>query len=138
MVFLNLRQGTESVQALAVVTPEKISKQMIKWIAGLADESIILVEGVVHKSPEPIKSATVTDVEVHITQVCISSIFWILSVASSRNQLYLISGVEGRLPFSLDDASRPETETEESGAQYNRVLLDTRLNNRVIDLRVSA
>lgn len=69
MVFLNLRQGTDSVQALAVVTPEKISKQMVKWIAGLADESIILVEGVVHKSPEPIKSATVSDVEVHLTKV---------------------------------------------------------------------
>lgn len=117
MVFLNLRQGTESVQALAVVTPEKISKQMVKWIAGLADESIVLVEGIVHKSPEPIKSATVSDVEVHITQV------------------HLISSVEGRLPFSLDDASRPETDIEESGVQFNRVLLDTRLNNRVIDLR---
>ncbi|KAF5356230.1 hypothetical protein D9756_003807 [Leucocoprinus leucothites] len=117
MVFLNLRQGTESVQALAVVTPEKISKQMVKWIASLADESIVLVEGVVHKSPEPIKSATVSDVEVHITKV------------------HLISGVEGRLPFSLDDASRPETEVEASDVQFNRVLLDTRLSNRVIDLR---
>lgn len=72
MVFLNLRQGTESVQALVVVTPEKISKQMVEWTAGLADESIVLVEGIVHKSPEPIKSATVSDVEVHITQVCLS------------------------------------------------------------------
>lgn len=69
MVFLNLRQGTDSVQALAVVAPEKISKQMVKWVAGLADESIVLVEGVVHKSPEPIKSATVSDIEVHITRV---------------------------------------------------------------------
>ena len=69
MVFLNLRQGTESVQALAAVTPERISKQMVKWIAGLTDESIVLVGGVVRKSPEPIKSATVDDIEVHITQV---------------------------------------------------------------------
>jgi len=69
MVFLNLRQGTESVQALAAVTPERISKQMVKWITGLTDESIVLVEGVVRKSPEPIKSATVDDIEVHITQV---------------------------------------------------------------------
>ncbi|KAF9453764.1 aspartate-tRNA ligase [Macrolepiota fuliginosa MF-IS2] len=117
MVFLNLRQRTESVQALAVVTPEKISKQMVKWIASLPDESIVLVEGVVHKSPEPIKSATVSDIEVHMTK------------------LHLISSVEGRLPFSLDDASRPETEIEDGDVQYNRVLLDTRLNNRVIDLR---
>lgn len=53
------------------------------------------------------------------------------------SQVHLISSVEGRLPFSLDDASRPETDIEESGVQFNRVLLDTRLNNRVIDLRVS-
>ncbi|KAJ3561855.1 hypothetical protein NP233_g9937 [Leucocoprinus birnbaumii] len=117
MVFLNLRQGTESVQALAVVTPENISKQMVKWIAGLATESIVLVEGIVNKPPEPIKSATVSDAEVQVTQ------------------LHLISGIEGRLPFSLEDASRPDTETNDDEAQFNRVLLDTRLNNRVIDLR---
>jgi aspartyl-tRNA synthetase len=57
--------------------------------------------------------------------------------ASLVIQVHLISDVEGRLPFSLEDASRPEAEIEESGAQFNRVLLDTRLNNRVIDLRVS-
>jgi hypothetical protein len=41
-----------------------------------------------------------------------------------------------RLPFSLEDASRPEPEfTEDSG--FSKVNLDTRLNHRVIDLRVS-
>ncbi len=69
MVFLNLRQRTDSVQALVTVTPEKISKQMVKWTAGLADESIVLVEGVVKKTPEIIKSASVGDVEVHLSQV---------------------------------------------------------------------
>lgn len=69
MVFLNLRQRIDSVQALVLVTPEKISKQMVKWTAGLADESIVLVEGVVKKTPEPIKSATVSDVEVHVSKV---------------------------------------------------------------------
>lgn len=50
-----------------------------------------------------------------------------------------MSGLDGRLPFSVEDANRPETEiasTEE--VQYKRVLLDTRLDNRVIDLRVCA
>ncbi|KAI0347997.1 aspartate-tRNA ligase [Trametopsis cervina] len=118
IVFLNLRQRTDSVQALLVVTPEKVSKQMAKWAAGLSTESIVLVEGVVKKSPEIIQSASVGDVEIHISKI------------------YLISGIEGRLPFSVEDANRPETEiasTEE--VQYKRVLLDTRLNNRVIDLR---
>lgn len=39
-----------------------------------------------------------------------------------------------RLPFTLEDASRPEPEfTPDSG--FSRVNLDTRLNHRVIDLR---
>ena len=45
--------------------------------------------------------------------------------------------MEGRLPFTVEDATRPETETETTDdVQYKRVLLDTRLNNRIIDLRV--
>jgi aspartyl-tRNA synthetase len=47
----------------------------------------------------------------------------------------LVAGVEGRLPFSLEDASRSETAPEVEG-QFSKVLLDTRLNNRVVDLRV--
>jgi aspartyl-tRNA synthetase len=74
MVFLNLRQRIDSVQALLTVTPEKVSKQMIKWAAGLADESIVLVEGMVHKTPELIKSVTVGDVEVHVTKVSLSKL----------------------------------------------------------------
>jgi len=117
MVFLNLRQKTDSVQALLIVTPEKVSKQMVKWAASLADESIVLVEGVAHKTQEPIKSATVSDVEVHISQI------------------HLIAGLDARLPFTVDDANRPETEADSAEVQYKRVLLETRLNNRVIDLR---
>ncbi|KAF8626510.1 hypothetical protein AX15_004816 [Amanita polypyramis BW_CC] len=121
MVFFNLRQRTDTVQGLLLVTPEKVSKQMVKWAAGLVDESIVLIEGTVHRAPEPIKSATVGDVEVHITQ------------------LHLISGIDGRLPFSVEDASRPDLQddeaTESADVQFNRVLLKTRLDNRIIDLR---
>lgn len=74
MVFLNLRQRIESVQALMIVAPEKVSKQMLKWAAGLATESIVLVEGVVKKSPEIIKSATVGTVEVEVSKVRIQII----------------------------------------------------------------
>lgn len=69
MVFLNLRQRIDSVQALLTVTPEKVSKQMVKWAASLQDESIVLVEGIVKKSPEAIKSASVGDVELHLSKV---------------------------------------------------------------------
>ncbi|EPT04273.1 hypothetical protein FOMPIDRAFT_1014148 [Fomitopsis schrenkii] len=120
MVFFNLRQRIDSIQALLTVSPGKVSKQMAKWAAGLAMESIVLVEGTVKKTPEPIKSATVQDVEIHISQI------------------HLESGLDTVLPFSVEDATRPDTEndaTEE--AQFKRVLLDTRLNNRIVDLRTT-
>lgn len=69
MVFLNLRQRTDSVQALLLVNADKVSKQMVKWAASLADESIVLLEGIVRKTNEQIKSASVGDVEIHISQV---------------------------------------------------------------------
>ncbi|PPQ88619.1 hypothetical protein CVT25_010195 [Psilocybe cyanescens] len=116
MVFLNLRQRTDSIQALLVVTPEKISKQMVKWAGSLADESIVLIEGVAEKTSEPIKSATVSDVEIHVSKI------------------HLIAGLDSRLPFTVEDANRPEQDAN-AEVQYNRVLLETRLNNRVIDLR---
>ena len=43
--------------------------------------------------------------------------------------------MEATLPFTVEDANRPEKEVETSEQQLNRVLLDTRLNNRVVDLR---
>lgn len=74
MVFLNLRQRQDSVQALLIIAPKKVSKQMVKWAAGLSDESIVLLDGVVKKSPEPIKSATISDIEIHVTTVSLSSV----------------------------------------------------------------
>lgn len=68
MVFLNLRQRTNSVQALMQVTEGQVSKQMVKWAGSLAVESVVLVEGIVKKSPELIKSATVDDIEIHICE----------------------------------------------------------------------
>ncbi|KAJ6484696.1 hypothetical protein C8R45DRAFT_290382 [Mycena sanguinolenta] len=122
MVFLNLRQRSDSVQALVIATPGKVSKQMVKWAASLADESIVLVQGLVRKSPEPVRSASVQDVEVLVFQI------------------HLVSGIEGRLPFSLEAASSPDGEeatrdNDRRPQQFDRVLLDARLRNRVLDLR---
>ncbi|KAI5121826.1 hypothetical protein M0805_003260 [Coniferiporia weirii] len=119
MVFLMLRQKIDTVQGILTVEEEKVSRPMVKWVAGLPDESIVLVEGVVDKPKEEIKSATVKDVEIKISQI------------------HLISAPEARLPFTLDDASRAESEVESSEKQFNNVLLETRLNNRVLDLRTT-
>lgn len=73
------------------------------------------MEAVVTKSPELIKSCTVQEYELKIRKI------------------FVITSAE-RLPFSIEDASRPTAQlTEDSG--FSPVHLDTRLNNRVVDLR---
>lgn len=72
-VFLKLRQRTDSVQAMLSVEEGKVSKFMVKWASGLSDESIVLVEGIVQKSPEEVKGATIKDVELILTRVRISA-----------------------------------------------------------------
>lgn len=69
MVFFNFRQRIHTVQGILVASPDKVSKLMVKWAASLPDESIVLVEGIVQKAQEEVKSATIKDVELSITQV---------------------------------------------------------------------
>lgn len=67
------------------------------------------------KVSEPIKSATVSHLEVHVSDV------------------HVISETPSELPILLEDASRSEAEAEAAGLPV--VNLDTRLDNRCIDLR---
>ncbi|KEP55699.1 aspartate-tRNA ligase [Rhizoctonia solani 123E] len=113
MVFFALRQRQHTVQALLTVAPETVSKQMVKWAASVPLESIVLVEGVIKRSPEEIKSATIKDAEVHISKI------------------HTISEPEARLPFNLEDADKAQGDERE----VPTVSFDTRLNNRVLDLR---
>ncbi|ORX67048.1 aspartyl-tRNA synthetase [Linderina pennispora] len=116
MCFLVLREATATVQALVLANKDTISKQMVKFSTSLSNESIIKVVAEVVKPQEPVKSCTVGDVELHISK------------------LFVISEALAQLPFSLEDASRPEADYEKDPSLV-KVLLDTRLNNRVVDLR---
>ncbi|KAG4305845.1 hypothetical protein PORY_000755 [Pneumocystis oryctolagi] len=122
MCFLLLRQHLNTVQALVIANENTISKQMVKWCGFISPESIVLVEGEVKKSPNIIKSSTQQDVEIHVHKIFIES--------ESLN----------RLPFQIEDASRSENEINQDDIKDNlkfaRVNLDTRLNNRIIDLRI--
>ncbi|ETE73729.1 Aspartyl-tRNA synthetase, cytoplasmic, partial [Ophiophagus hannah] len=114
--FLVIRQQQFNIQALVAVG-DHASKQMVKFAANINKESIVDIEGVIRKVPNKIGSCTQQDVELHIQRI------------------YVISLAEPRLPLQLDDAIRPEVEGEEEGrATVNQ---DTRLDNRVIDLRTS-
>ncbi|KAI9597328.1 hypothetical protein BDF19DRAFT_434721 [Syncephalis fuscata] len=117
MCFFLLRHQYSTVQALLVADKERVSKKMLKFAVSIPNESIVLVEAQVNKAPEPIRSCTVQDVELHILS------------------LFVESEAVPQLPFSIEDASRPDAEYEKEDSQFSRVNLDTRLNNRVIDLR---
>ncbi|KAF2757575.1 aspartyl-tRNA synthetase [Pseudovirgaria hyperparasitica] len=122
LAFLNLRQELETVQAV-VAASESLSKQMVKFAGNISTESLLVVTGLVKKTPEPVNSATVKDYEIHIKRV------------------FIEAKAEVPLPLQVEDAERPlpseatgeEENDEESG--HPLVTLNTRLNNRTIDLR---
>jgi aspartyl-tRNA synthetase len=119
--FLNLRQGLNTIQAV-VAASEKLSKQMVKFAQNVSTESTLAVTGFVKRVKEPINSATIKNFEIHITK------------------LFVEVKAESPMPLQVVDAERPlpsegaGEETQESdGAPL--VGLNTRLNNRTIDLR---
>lgn len=69
MLFFELRQQTDTVQALLVQSPNEISKQMYKFATSITPESIVLVRGTVKKSPIKINATSVKDAEIHIAEV---------------------------------------------------------------------
>ncbi|GIY16942.1 hypothetical protein CDAR_425042 [Caerostris darwini] len=116
--FFVLRQRKHTIQCLLSVS-ETTSKQMIKFVASITRESVIDVEGFIKASPQKIESCSQKNVEMHVTKV------------------FVVSAGEARLPFQIEDASRPENENDPEGLNIH-VNQDTRLDNRVIDLRTSA
>ncbi|XP_029208125.2 aspartate--tRNA ligase, cytoplasmic-like [Acropora millepora] len=109
--FMIFRDRQYTVQGICAVN-EVISKGMVKFAAGINKESIIDVEGEVKLAAQKVQSCSQEDVEVFV------------------DKIFVVSLAEPRLPLQIDDASRPETDEEQ--AHVNQ---DTRLDNRIIDLR---
>lgn len=112
--FIILRQQHFSIQAVVAVG-DKVSKQFVKFASGITKESIVDVEAVVKKTDMKIESCSQQDVELLVTQ------------------LWVVSASEARLPLLIEDASRPTSEDDTQAT----VLQDTRLDNRVLDLRTT-
>ncbi|CAG8448011.1 10908_t:CDS:10 [Rhizophagus irregularis] len=120
LAFFVFRQQVSTIQGVLAVNETNISKAFVKFAANVPAESIVIVEGIINKTTEAITGTTVSDAELHI------------------KKFYVVSETIGRLPFSLEDASRSEEEFKKDEAQYSRVALETRLNSRVVDLRTLA
>lgn len=125
--FLVLRQSQNTIQ-LVIAVNDIVSRQMVKFAAAIPKESVIDVEGIVKKVDPPIQSCTVKDREISVSQL------WVVSAAALR------------LPLQIEDASRPEPKEGEeenvpdSGKGDLSIIVkqDTRLDNRVLDLRTPA
>ncbi|EGF99578.1 uncharacterized protein MELLADRAFT_40205, partial [Melampsora larici-populina 98AG31] len=114
LCFLVLRQQISTIQAILSATPDTISKQMVKFTTGISLESIVIVEGVIQKPIEGVKGCSISNAEIKLDKV------------------YLVAEAPIKLPFSLEDASRS---VDAEGEQFVTVGSDTRLDNRVLDLR---
>ncbi|CAJ0955049.1 unnamed protein product, partial [Mesorhabditis belari] len=110
--FIVIRHRVHTAQ-LALFKSEQVSKQMIKFVASIPKESIIDVKAKVLVAEQEVAACTQKDMELHGLQV------------------FVVSASEQRLPLQIEDASRGENDP--SGLAV--VNLDTRLDNRVLDLR---
>ncbi|XP_055379753.1 aspartate--tRNA ligase, cytoplasmic [Condylostylus longicornis] len=116
--FLILRQNSSTVQCIAAVS-ENISKQLVKFVGGISKESIIDIKVSVVQVPTKIESCTEQTLE--------------LSIA----ECFVVSAAKPQLPLQIEDASRPENPDDPESLNI-RVNQDTRLDNRVLDLRTPA
>ncbi|KAK1379581.1 Aspartate--tRNA ligase [Heracleum sosnowskyi] len=122
MAFVVVREKGCTVQCVLTYKPEKVSLQMVKFVTNLNKESFVDVYGVV-SDPENALKATTQQVEIQVSKI------------------YCVNKALPTLPINIEDAARSESEIEAGlkvGEQFVRVNQDTRLNNRVLDLRTPA
>jgi len=116
--FIVLRQREYTVQALVNVS-ETVSKAMVKFSSNISKESIVDVEAAVAEVSAGVAGCSQRDVELVVSQI------WVVSAAAPQ------------LPLQIEDASRPEKSDDPESLNI-RVNQDTRLDNRILDLRTPA
>jgi aspartyl-tRNA synthetase len=131
MAFVELREeGNWTVQGVVSASPEgtPVSRQMVKWIGGLKLESFVLVEAVVQKPLEPVKSTKVSNSELHLTKAYL--------VAPAPEMLGLSLAPASRAVGKLDDEDISEAVEGLSVTEVTPLAsLATHLNNPAMHKR---
>lgn len=117
--FLVLRQQSSTVQCVLAVNENTVSKQMVKFSGSVPRESIVDIKAKVVPVESKIESCTEQNLELHVEEI------------------FLVSAAKAQLPLQIEDAARPE-KSDDPEALKIRVNQDTRLDNRVLDLRTPA
>ncbi|RMZ84542.1 hypothetical protein DV737_g1131, partial [Chaetothyriales sp. CBS 132003] len=120
LVFLIFRQQISTLQGVLVEKPGEIGPLMMHWAEHLRTGSIVLVTGILQRPEIPVKSASIHNVEIHVTS---------LKVIVRRAE---------PVPFSVQEAEMValDDEHKEEGRQ-SQIPNRTRLSNRIMDLRTS-
>lgn len=138
--FFVLRQQQFTIQAiLRVAEGTLVTKEMINFAAGLSKESIIDVYGLVKQAPVKIESCSQSDVELELSQIFVvsrsDSRLTVQLEDLSRSEAEIVAEME-KLKLKADRAKKGAAgDAAKDAALVIRVDQDTRLNNRVIDLR---
>ncbi|EQC40488.1 aspartyl-tRNA synthetase [Saprolegnia diclina VS20] len=119
IAFLVLRQAAFTIQGVLSESKD-VPKAMIKYADEIPRESVVDLFVTVKVAAVEIHSTTQKDVELEVTKV------------------FTISKALTSLPMQIEDASRSDTLLNAEGSDYVEVGLDTRLDNRVLDLRTPA
>ncbi|TAQ88564.1 hypothetical protein B7494_g3101 [Chlorociboria aeruginascens] len=123
MAFVELREeGNWTIQGVVSASAEgkPVSKQMVKWIGGLKLESFVLVEAVVQKPLEAVKSTKVSGYELHLQKVYL--------IAAAPEMLGLGFGPASRAVGRLDDEDIGEaTEAMHKRAPVSQAIADIRI-----------
>lgn len=127
LCFLLLRRGSSTIQAVVAAEEDRgnVSRQMVKWVSTLNPESFMEITGIVRTPKEPVNSATISNLELHVRKI------------------YVVAGAIAGFPMQLESALLPElaegeaetTDESSKSSKTPKVSLKTRLDNRVVDLR---
>lgn len=115
--FIVVREQQYTIQGIVAVN-DTISKQFVKFVSNITKESIIDIYATVQLVRAKIESCSQKNVELVV------------------NELWVVSAAKPQLPLLIEDASRPVKDDEDS--LNIRVNQDTRLDNRILDLRTPA
>ena len=108
-VFLVIRQQIYTIQCIAFLGKNAVTKEMIKYISQTPRESIVDVKGKVKSVPAPIEACTQKHIELDV------------------EEFFIVSQSEAVLPLQIEDACRSETEVQSEEGLSIRVNRDTRL-----------
>ncbi|CAK7262623.1 hypothetical protein SEPCBS119000_000053 [Sporothrix epigloea] len=116
MCFVELREQQDwTIQGvLAATKPDVqeniVSRAMVKWAGSCSFESCVVVEALVRRAPEPIKSCKVSGYELHITK------FFVVAAAPQTLGLTLASANKAVNNFDDTAGGEAEAATEAAAA----------------------